>query len=177
MDANPANPRILPGGYLLRCLTANDNAAMAEVIRTVSSEFGLSAAKGYGVADPNLDNLNACYPSPDACYWVICVNGHILGGAGIAPLAGVDAKSGYCELQKMYFLPTLRGKAIGKLLVQHALTFARQRGYRYCYLETTAPLKGALKLYLSLGFQHLPAPLGHTGHDACELPMLLTLTP
>ena len=41
----------------LRRITANDNPAIAAVIRQVSAEYGLTADKGYTVADPNLDEL------------------------------------------------------------------------------------------------------------------------
>ncbi|MGL4939216.1 MAG: MarR family transcriptional regulator, partial [Shewanella sp.] len=54
---------------------------------------------------------------------------------------------------------------------------ARQTGYQSCSLETTAVLTEAVKLYEHLGFQHLSTPLGNTGHDACEIPMLLALQP
>ncbi|MGL4222438.1 MAG: GNAT family N-acetyltransferase, partial [Shewanella sp.] len=93
---------------------------------------------------------------------------------GIAPLAN---NAGICELQKMYFMPEIRGKGLAKRLALLALDFARQTGYQSCYLETTAILKEALKLYEHLGFYPLSAPLGNTGHDACEIPMLLPLQP
>ena len=48
-----------------------------------------------------------------------------------------------------------------------ALDEARALGYQRCYLETTAVLREATALYESLGFEHLPGPLGCTGHDAC----------
>ncbi|OSC43856.1 GNAT family N-acetyltransferase, partial [Klebsiella pneumoniae] len=47
----------VPAATLLRRITAADNAAIARVIRQVSAEYGLTADKGYTVADPNLDEL------------------------------------------------------------------------------------------------------------------------
>ncbi|ELV7528097.1 GNAT family N-acetyltransferase, partial [Edwardsiella ictaluri] len=41
----------------IRPLTAADNGAIADVIRRVSAECGLSADKGFTVSDPNLDRL------------------------------------------------------------------------------------------------------------------------
>lgn len=106
-------------------------------------------------------------------YWVIeGPDGAILGGGGIAPLAGA---ADVCELQKMYFLPALRGLGLGRRLVLQALAEARALGYQRCYLETTAVLREATALYESLGFEHLPGPLGCTGHDACEICMVLAL--
>ncbi len=161
-------------GFTIRPLQIEDEAAIAQVIRDVSAEHGLTAAKGYGVADPELDHLFPLYQGAGRAYWVITdPQGKILGGGGIAPLQG--AKESVCELQKMYFLPQLRGKGLGRRLVQQALAFARNAGYRSCYLETTAVLNRATHLYQQLGFRHLESPLGNTGHCSCEIHMSLDL--
>ncbi|MCC0181268.1 bifunctional helix-turn-helix transcriptional regulator/GNAT family N-acetyltransferase [Aeromonas hydrophila] len=161
-------------GYRIRPITAADNGQIAAVIRAVSAEYGLTADKGYGVADPNLDRLHETYQGAQSRYWVIeGPDGTILGGGGIAPLAGEEGQ--VCELQKMYFMPSLRGLGLGRRLVLQALDEARALGYQRCYLETTAVLREATALYESLGFEHLPGPLGCTGHDACEICMVLTL--
>jgi len=161
-------------GCIIRVASATDDAAIAQVIRDVSAEYGLTADKGYSVADPTLDCLSQIYSQAGAQYWVVEAEGRVVGGAGIAPLAN---NAGICELQKMYFMPEIRGKGLAKRLALLALNFARQAGYQSCYLETTAILKEALKLYEHLGFCYLNAPLGNTGHDACEIPMLLPLQP
>ena len=41
-----------------------------------------------------------------------------------------------------------------------AFEFAAKHGIHFCYLETTANLWQAVKLYEKLGFQHLSAPKG-----------------
>lgn len=161
-------------GYRIRPITPADNPAIAAVVRAVSAEYGLTADKGYGVADPNLDFLHETYQGERSRYWVIeGPDGTILGGGGIAPLAGEEGQ--VCELQKMYFMPSLRGLGLGRRLVLQALDEARALGYQRCYLETTAVLREATALYESLGFEHLPGPLGSTGHDACEICMVLAL--
>lgn len=161
-------------GYRIRPITPADNPAIAAVVRAVSAEYGLAADKGYGVADPNLDFLHETYLGERSRYWVIeGPDGSILGGGGIAPLAGEEGQ--VCELQKMYFMPSLRGLGLGRRLVLQALDEARALGYQRCYLETTAVLREATALYESLGFEHLPGPLGSTGHDACEICMVLAL--
>lgn len=160
-------------GYVIRTLTSDDNAQMAAVIRQVSAEYGLTADKGYGVADKTLDCLSEVYQAGNSHYWVIELDGKILGGAGIAPLAG---EVNICELQKMYFSGELRGKGFAKRLALQAINFATEQGFADCYLETTANLIEAIKLYESLGFQHLDRPLGNTGHNACEITMLKSLT-
>nr|WP_086939710.1 bifunctional helix-turn-helix transcriptional regulator/GNAT family N-acetyltransferase [Thaumasiovibrio occultus] len=170
--------------YQFRPLTPLDNAGMAAVVRRVSAEYGLTPDRGFGVADPTLDTLSDVYQANNAAFWVIEKDHRILGGGGIAPLAGqarsVGAKQGQpsgeidkvCELQKMYFLPELRGLGFARKLAATALKFAREQGYTACYLETTACLEPAIKLYQSLGFQFIDHAMGNTGHDACEIRML-----
>ncbi|QYJ85608.1 bifunctional helix-turn-helix transcriptional regulator/GNAT family N-acetyltransferase [Shewanella mesophila] len=159
-------------GYEIRSITPEDNPHIARVIRNVSAEYGLTPDKGYGVADPTLDALYQVYDRPNAHYWVIESKSLILGGAGIAPL---DGHPSVCELQKMYFDNKIRGKGLARRLALQSLDFARNQGYDSCYLETTACLKEAVLLYENLGFKHLDKPLGNTGHDACEIPMMIKL--
>ena len=131
-------------GFVIRPITPADNPRIAAVVRAVSAEYGLTADKGYGVADPNLDFLHETYQGERSRYWVIeGPDGTILGGGGIAPLAG---SPDVCELQKMYFLPALRGLGLGRRLVLQALAEARALGYQRCYLETTAVLREATAL-------------------------------
>lgn len=157
----------------IRHINAADNAAIATVIRQVSAEYGLSADKGYTVADPNLNTLFELYHQPQSAYWVVEQSGTIMGGGGIAPLAQGDAD--ICELQKMYFMPAVRGQGLAKKLALQALDYAREQGFKYCYLETTAFLQQAIGLYERLGFEYIDKPLGYTGHIDCEIWMLKKL--
>ena len=54
-------------------------------------------------------------PAENATYFVLENEGEILGGAGIGFLPGAD--SGVCELQKMYFSASARGKGWGDLMM------------------------------------------------------------
>ncbi|GAA3610959.1 GNAT family N-acetyltransferase [Gibbsiella greigii] len=157
----------------VRPITAADNAAIAQVIRDVSAEHGLTADKGYTVSDPDLDTLYQLYSRPRSAYWVVEIDGRVAGGGGVAPLQGGEPD--VCELQKMYFLPVLRGKGLAKRLALQALDFAREQGFRRCYLETTASLTQAIALYQHLGFAHIEHAMGTTGHSDCEVTMLKTL--
>lgn len=154
--------------FVIRPLCKADNSEVAELIRNVSEEYGLTADKGYSVSDPTLDDLYSVYDQEGASYWVIEHNNKIVGGGGFSPLSG---EKYVCELQKMYFLPQTRGHGLAKKLVALILKQAREQGYQECYLETTECLKEAIKLYEKLGFEYLDGPRGTTGHDACEVIM------
>ncbi|BBG60253.1 Uncharacterized N-acetyltransferase YsnE [Providencia rustigianii] len=157
----------------VRPIEAKDNSGIAAVIREVSAEHGLTADKGYAVADPILDTLFEVYNQPRSAYWVVEMEGKIVGGGGISQLAGGDNQT--AELQKMYLSSVLRGKGLAKKIVLMSLEFAKQQGYTRCYLETTKELQAAIKLYEKLGFEFIDEPLGNTGHSDCEIRMLKIL--
>ncbi|KOC91406.1 GNAT family N-acetyltransferase [Winslowiella iniecta] len=157
----------------VRPIMPTDNPLIAQVIREVSAEFGLTADKGYTVSDPNLDRLFELYSEANSAYWIVELDGKVVGGGGVAPL--LCSEPDICELQKMYFLPGVRGLGLARTLALQAMDFARERGFQRCYLETTASLTRAIKLYEQLGFRHIDGPMGCTGHVDCEVTMLRDL--
>lgn len=169
MTANPNATQ----NIIIRAIEKRDNAGIARVIREVSAEHGLTADKGFAVADPILDTLFEVYHQPRSAYWVVEMDGEIVVGGGVAPLAGGDGET--CELQKMYLSSKLRGKGIAKKIVQQSLEFGKQQGFSRCYLETTDILKAAISLYEKLGFEFIDKALGNTGHSDCEIRMLKSL--
>ncbi len=61
--------------YKIRLIEQQDNAGIAAVIREVSAEHGLTADKGFAVADPILDTLFEVYSKPRSAYWVVEMDG------------------------------------------------------------------------------------------------------
>ncbi|WP_340609099.1 GNAT family N-acetyltransferase [Xenorhabdus bharatensis] len=159
--------------YIIRPITQQDNPNIATIIREVSAEHGLTADKGFAVADPILDTLYEVYSQPRSAYWVVEMAGKVVGGGGVAPLSGGDSDT--CELQKMYLSSVLRGKGVARQIVKQSLEFGVEQGFTRCYLETTENLKAAIALYEKLGFSYLDAPLGNTGHSDCEVRMVKML--
>ena len=49
---------------------------------------------------------------------------------------------------------------------------ATELGYKEIYLETMPELSNAIGLYEELGYKRLNAPLGDSGHFACDIWML-----
>lgn len=156
----------MPATYSIHRLAPQDNPGVARLIRTVMPEFGASGA-GFAINDPEVDDMHSEYTKPRCAYFVVRSGEQVVGGGGIAPLAGGDGL--VCELRKMYFLPELRGKGFGQILMDLCLNEARQAGFKRCYLETLASMAGAQKLYLKNGFERLEQPLGQTGHFSCDV--------
>ena len=151
--------------FTLRPVRPADDGAVAAIIRTVMPEFG-ARGPGFAINDPEVDAMSAAYPAPRAIYLVLEVDGVVVGGGGVGPLAGAD--EGTCELRTMYFLPAARGLGAGKALLARCIEEARSRGYRRMYLETLTGMDTAQRLYERFGFRKLAAPLGATGHFGCD---------
>ncbi|MET1161899.1 MAG: GNAT family N-acetyltransferase [Pseudoxanthomonas sp.] len=158
--------------YLLRSIEEKDDAAMAQIIRTVMPEFG-AVGCGFAINDPEVDWMSRAYSEPRSAYFVVERDGTVIGGGGIAPLVGGD--EGTCELRKMYFLPAARGIGAGAAMMARCLQAAREFGFDQCYLETLGGMDAAMRLYERSGFRRLDAPLGATGHGGCNAFYLLDL--
>jgi putative acetyltransferase len=150
--------------FAIRPILQTDDPAVAGIIRAVMTEFGASGP-GFAIHDVEVDNMFAAYEGTGRAYFVIEMDGRVLGGGGIAPLIEKDK---ICELRKMYFLPSLRGVGAGGALIAQCLHTARSLGYQQCYLETLTGMDAAQHLYTKYGFARIPSPLGNTGHFSCD---------
>ena len=151
--------------HTLRPIEPRDDVAMAAIIRTVMPEFGARGA-GFAINDPEVDWMSRAYAEPRHAYFVLERDGAVLGGAGVAPLAGGDGDT--CELRKMYFLREARGIGAGTAMMAQCLHAARDFGFRQCYLETLGGMDAAMRLYERSGFRRIDAPMGATGHGGCN---------
>lgn len=158
--------------FKIRQIQPEDNQEVAIVVRKVLVEMGVPKV-GTAYEDKSLDNMHETYSKTNMEYFVVEEDGKLIGGCGIAPLAG--EKEDICELQKMYFLPEARGRGIGAEMMKTCLDFARSAGYRQCYLETLPYMEHARKLYARTGFRSLEKSMGDTGHYNCTMWMLLDL--
>jgi len=150
---------------IIREIEARDNIVVGNLIREVLSELGAPKV-GTAYEDKCLDELSGVYSNLRAIYFVIEIEGEVVGGAGISQLE--NTTDNICELQKMYFLPHARGKGLGAKMIRRCLEIAKELGYEKCYLETLPYMKSAVKLYEKTGFKVLDKPLGDTGHYSCS---------
>jgi putative acetyltransferase len=151
--------------FTIRPIEARDDAAIAAIIRTVMPEFGADGP-GFAIHDAEVDAMSIAYARPRSAYFVIEIDGVVLGGAGVAPLDGGDAD--VCELRKMYFLRALRGLGAGRAAIARCVAAAREFGFRRCYLETLTGMDAAQRLYVANGFERIDRAMGSTGHHGCN---------
>ena len=148
----------------VRLIEKRDNAAIAEIIRLVMTEFK-AVGCGYSINDSEVEDMYTAYMPERYAFYVVELNGRVLGCGGFGPLTG--AEQDICELRKMYFKSELRGFGVGTKLLNLCLDEAAKAGFRYCYLETMDGMKQAQSLYGKYGFKYLDKPMGNTGHSSC----------
>jgi putative acetyltransferase len=127
---------------IIREIKKVDNAKVKEIIQDSLKSLGLDIP-GTAYFDPQLNELHQYYNNlKHANYWVVELDGEVVGGIGIAPFSEHDK---VCELQKLYLSTKAQGLGLGKKLMETSLSFASEH-YEKCYLETTHDLKTACKL-------------------------------
>lgn len=146
----------------IRPLEPADVPALLKIISDSRAEYGIGE-RGVELLEPADHAFYAIYQRQRALYFVALLGGEVVGGAGVAPLAGADPLT--CELQRMYLRPDARGRGIGDALLERCLAAARQFLYVRCYLETVTQMHAALEFYGRHGFRLLEAPVGRTGHE------------
>lgn len=151
--------------FLIRPIEPHDDPAVAAIIRAVMPEFGADG-EGFAIHDAEVDAMCAAYAKPRSAYFVVEVDGNVVGGGGVAPLE--NGEPDVCELRKMYFLPQARGRGAGSAMITRCLEAARAFGFTRCYLETLTGMDAAQALYRKHGFTPLCAPMGNTGHHGCD---------
>ena len=148
----------------LRRVRPDDDADLARIIRSGMAEFGICAAGPVG--DPEIASISSAYAAPRAAFFVAENAGRVLGGGGIGPIAGQPEE--ICELRKMYLVAEARGLGVGRRVLEACLEFARQAGYRTCYLATLERMTRARRLYAGFGFERSHRELPGSAHLGCD---------
>ena len=148
----------------IRPMEEKDKAVVTDIIRMVMTEFG-AVGCGYSINDSEVDDMYSAYSPAGSEFYVVELDGRVLGCGGFAPLTGGDKVT--CELRKMYFRSELRGLGVGAELLKLCLEEAANASYQHCYLETMDSMEQARRLYGKHGFRYLDNPMGNTGHTSC----------
>ena len=95
----------------------------------------------------------------DPVHSILLKGGHIFmahaGAEAVGCVALMPKRDGVYEVSKMAVSPHLRGRGIGRRLLQHAIAQARRLGASSLFLGSNTRLKNAVHLYESVGFRHV----------------------
>lgn len=131
----------------IRTATNNDGERVQRLVFNVLREHGL--APEIDGTDADLANLEANYFKRGGTFEIVeDADGNLLGTIGLYPL---DAET--IELRKMYFDKKLRGRGVGRQMLERMIDEARRRGFKRIYLETAKVLQAATALYEKYDFQ------------------------
>ncbi len=98
----------------------------------------------------------------------------LLGGVPVGTVSMIPAGEGVFELAKLAVTARFRGQKLGRLLMERAIAFARERGAKRILLYTNHKLTAALHLYAACGFREIP--LGENKYLESDRKMELDLS-
>ncbi len=134
--------------FLIRSWEPRDREAAAAIIRDVLAEYGLGWEPTG--ADRDVLEVEASYTNVGGEFWVIEQQGQLVGTAAYYP---VERGENAVEIRKMYLSLEVRGKGLGKYLLQQLEKAIANRGFQEIWIETASALKEAVKLYENSGYQ------------------------
>ena len=150
----------------LRAATNRDLGRIRKIVYTILEEYGFQSDPTG--TDADLNDVEASYFRPGGAFDVIEDQaGAVVGTMGLLPL-----RDGVVELRKMYLVKELRGQGVGRKMMEHTLTRAKELGFRRIELETASVLVEAIAMYKRFGFQ----PIEQANlTDRCDRVMALDL--
>ena len=134
--------------FLIRDWQKCDRKSAANVIRQVLIEYGLPWQPEE--ADRDVIRVESAYLEPGGEFWVVETQDAIVGTAAYYP---IEKGNKAVEIRKMYLLPEVRGKGLGKYLLQQLETKIESRGFKEIWIETASVLTEAVCLYEKYGYK------------------------
>jgi GNAT superfamily N-acetyltransferase len=123
-----------------------DVAGVVELIGRVFAEYGWIYDPPGEVAD--LFRFDAHYTPPRGAFFVVHREGAVVGSVGVERLAAHTA-----ELHRLYLAADLRGRGLGRALVETILDWCRSHGITRLVLWSDTRFEQAHRLYTRLGFR------------------------
>lgn len=132
--------------FTVRSWRSEDRDAAAAVIAQILAEYSL----GWEPDGADRDVLQVEEYYRDGEFWVVEWQGNVVGTAAYYP---IDRGENAVEIRKMYLLPIVRGKGLGRVLLNALESRIRQRGFTEIWIETASVLQEAVLLYEKSGYE------------------------
>jgi GNAT superfamily N-acetyltransferase len=125
---------------------AADVPAVIDLIGRVFAEYDFIWNPATEV--PDLFDLEAHYGGEAGAFWVARLDGRVVGSVGVARLP-----VGGAELHRLYLDASLRGRGVGRALVEAVLGWCREAGVATLTLWSDTRFDRAHRLYEGMGFK------------------------
>jgi ribosomal protein S18 acetylase RimI-like enzyme len=123
-------------------------AIVAHHGRMYLDQYGLNAEFEAKVAASVADAAKRGFPRENEGIWIVERDGEHAGSIGLT-----DEGDGLAMLRWVVLDPALRGRGLGRRLVEEVVAFADAAGYQRLALETFSDLTAAAHIYRSVGFE------------------------
>ncbi len=103
-----------------------------------------------------LKHLHESYMQEGCQFWVASPIGEPsrpVACAGLGPFHGLPLSEGVGEIRDLVVEESMRGRGLGRKLLDEAIKGAQHQGYRRLYLETSKNMVAAQKLFENRGFR------------------------
>jgi len=135
-----------PAAIVIEPARAADAPGVIALIGRVFAEYGFSWDPSFEV--PDLLDLERHYGGAAGAFWVARLDGQVVGSVGVGRLP-----DGRAELHRLYLDATLRGRGVGRALVEAVLEWCRSAGISRLTLWSDTRFDRAHRLYEGMGFK------------------------
>lgn len=132
--------------YIIRTFSEKDAQGVKELILSILTKEYPFDKSAY--SDSDLDRIGEVYGRARDSFFVSEGDGLVVGTAGIKE----DEKDS-ALLRRLFVSPAYRKKGIGSSLLDRALEYCRQKGYRKVIFRCTDRMRDAMRLCGKKGFQ------------------------
>jgi len=133
--------------FQIRAWQPGDRQAAFDLIAAVLAEYGLQSEPDR--TDWDVWNVEDAYQKTGGQFWVVEQSGELVGTAAFYP---IERGEHAVEIRKMYLSPVVRGKGLGRFLLQELERTIAEQGYGQIWIETASVLKAAVQLYETSGY-------------------------
>jgi len=132
--------------YSLRRFKSEDSQGVKNLILTILTKEYPFDRSAY--SDSDLDKIAETYSGPKDSFLVVEENGEIVGTVGVKEDSAEDAL-----LRRLFVDPKHRKHGYGSGLLEAAVKFAKDKGYKRIFFRCTDRMSAAMKLCISKGFK------------------------
>lgn len=136
--------------HTLRAYNKNDSSGVKELILSILTKEYPFDKNAY--SDSDLDRISEVYGGQNETFMIIEENGSVVGTAGVKE----DTKDS-ALLRRLFVDIKHRKKGYGTELLERAVSFCRDKGYKCINFRCTDRMKDAMNLCLRKGFKETEA--------------------
>jgi len=132
----------------VRSFREGDEVAVKELVSTILNREFLLEKKAY--SDTDLNMISKVYTGSRNIFLIGEVDDQIIGTAAVK-----EDDRDTALLRRVFVNPAYRGKKFGSRLVDEALQFCRQQGYKKVVFRGTTGMSAAISLIRKKGFSEI----------------------